>query len=114
MSTRSQKRRTANQEVAERVSSDSVAPVLIDVGEQNVLVVVPSRPEPSRLENNNLEKLRASREAQITLKMKMLLVKSQRELPKLLKPSNEERTTEHSESAHKHKREGLYSNSNYN
>ena len=53
-------------------------------------VAGPSKPKSPRIENSLLESLRASLKEEITSKIKNLLVESQKEMLKLLKPETRE------------------------
>ena len=54
----------------------------------------PSRPKSHRIENSEMEKMRASLKRKITSEIENSLVEPQRDLIKLLKHKNEESTTE--------------------
>ena len=57
---------------------------------QDVEVAGPSRPKSPRVENSLLESLRASLEEELTSEIKNLLMESQKEMLKLLKPETKE------------------------
>ena len=87
--TRSQKRRNIQQESNENVSEGFISPVEIRnpcLPNQDVDDAGPSEPKSSRVENSFLESLRASLKEEITSEIKNLLIDSQREMLKLLKP----------------------------
>ena len=87
--TRSQKRRNDQQSTSENISEGLISP--IGIGNpcplsQDDVVAGPSRPKSPRIENSLLESLRASLKEEITSEIKNLLVESQKEMLKLLKP----------------------------
>ena len=87
--TRSQKRKNAQREVSDNVSEGSISPV--NVGNPCFLaqdgdVAGPSKPKSPRVENSFLEGLRSSLKEEITAEIKTLLIESQKEMLKLLKP----------------------------
>ena len=87
--TRSQKRRNIQQESNENVSEGFISPVEIRnpcLPNQDVDDAGPSEPKSSRVENSFLESLRTSLKEEITSEIKNLLIESQREMLKLLKP----------------------------
>ena len=87
--TRSQKRRNNQQEVIENVSEDFVSPVVAENScplDQEVDVAGPSSLKSPRREGSFLESLRASLKEEITSEIKNLLVESQKEMLRLLKP----------------------------
>ena len=86
--TRSQKRKNDQQESDRNVSEGFVSPVVENpcFSEQVVEVAGPSKPKSPRIENSLLESLRASLKEEITSEIKNLLVESQKEMLKLLKP----------------------------
>ena len=91
--TRSQKRRNNQQEVVENVSEGFVSPVIAENScslDQDVSVAGPSRPKSPRIGNSLLESLRASLKEEITAEIKNLLIESQKEMLKLLKPETRE------------------------
>ena len=78
--TRSQKRRIAQQESTENVSESLISPVLARdeiQTDQNILVAGPSCVKSPRVKNSALESLRASLKDEITSENKTLLVGSQ-------------------------------------
>ena len=86
----------------ENVSENLVSPVLVEneeLGEQDVTVAIPSHTKSSRVENYVLESFRASLKKEITSEIKGLLIESQKELLKLLKPRTGKSVREESESA---------------
>ena len=87
--TRSQKRRNNQQEAIENVSEGFVSPVVVEHScalDQEVSVAGPSKPKSPRIEGSSLESLGASLKEEITSEIKNLLVESQREMLRLLKP----------------------------
>ena len=95
--TRSQKRRNNQQEVVENVSGGFVSPVIAENScslDQDVSVAGPSRPKSPRIGNSLLESLRASLKEEITSEIKNLLIESQKEMLKLLKPETRENVRE--------------------
>ena len=98
--TTSQKRRNNQQESTESVSEGFVSPIVVDNScplEQDVSVVGPSRPKSPRIENSLLEGLRASLKEEITSEIKYLLIESQKEMLKLLRPETRENARENTE-----------------
>ena len=91
--TRSQKRNNDQQEGDRNVSEGFVSPIIMEnpcSSNQNVEVAGPSRPKSPQIENSLLESLRASLKEEITSKIKNLLIESQKEMLKLLKPETKE------------------------
>ena len=87
--TRSQKRRNDQQSTNENVSEGLISPIVVRNPcslNQDDEVAGPSNSKSPRIENSLLESLRASLKAEITSKIKNLLVESQKEMLKLLKP----------------------------
>ena len=87
--TRSQKRRNDQQSTNENVSEGFISPVVEGNPcplNQDDEVAGPSKPKYPRIENSLLESLRVSLKEEITSEIKSLLVESQKELLKLLKP----------------------------
>ena len=82
--TRSQKRRNNQQKSTKSVSEGLVS--LIVVEKRDISVAGPSKSKSPRIEIILLESLRASLEKEIPSESKSLLVESQKELIKLLKP----------------------------
>ena len=98
--TRSQKRRNNQQESTECVSEGLVSPKLVEnvcYLNQDPSIAGPSRPRSPKIENSFLESLRASLNEEITSGIKRLLVESQREMLKLLKPKTGENVRENIE-----------------
>ena len=98
--TRSQKRRNDQQSTSENVSEGLIS--LIVVGNPCSLnhddkVAGPSGPKSLRVENSLLESLRASLKEEITSEIRNLLVESQREMLKLLKPETRGNIRENTE-----------------
>ena len=96
MSTRTQKRK--NQQRSSKVVSEIVSsPVLtenVDPKEQGVKVAGPSEDKSARIENSILENLRESLKEEITSEIKSLLLESQREMVKILKPETNKNVKE--------------------
>ena len=91
--TRSQKKRNVQQENCENVSESFVSPVLADNScllDHDADIAGPSRPKSPRVENSFLESLRASLKEEITSEIENLIVESQKEMLKLLKPETRE------------------------
>ena len=87
--TRSQKRKNTQREAEDNVSEGFISPINIEnsrSSNQDIDVAGPSRPKSPRLENRSLESLRASLKEEITSEIKNLLLESQREMLKLLRP----------------------------
>ena len=92
--TRSQKRRNNQQEAIESVSEGFVIPVAVENScplDQDV-----SEAKSPRIEGSLLESLRASLKEEITSEIRNLLVESQREMLRLLKPETRETVRENS------------------
>ena len=95
--TRSQKRKNIQQENNENVSDGLVSPVIIGNSchlEQDVSVSGPSNPKSPRVGKSLLESLRISLKEEITSEIKNLLIESQEEVLKLLKPNTRENVRE--------------------
>ena len=87
--TRSQKRRNDQQSTSGNVSEGLISPIVVGnpcSSDQDDEVAGPSKPKSPRIENSLLESLRASLKEEITSEIKNLLVESQKEMLKLLKP----------------------------
>ena len=87
--TRSQKRRNDQQSTSENVSEGLISPIVVGNPcslNQDDEVAGPSRPKSPRIENNLFESLRTSLKEEITSEIKNLLIESQKEMLKLLKP----------------------------
>ena len=98
--TRSQKRRNDQQSTSENVSEGLISPLVEGNPcplNQDDEVAGPSKPKSPRIENSLLESLRASLKEEITSEIKNLLVESQKELLKLLKPETRSNIRENSE-----------------
>ena len=98
--TRSQKRKNFQQENVENISRSLVSPVVGEdpsFPEQDVSCVGPSQPKSPRIENSLLESLRASLKEESTSEIKYLLIESQKEMVKLLKPETRENIRENVE-----------------
>ena len=75
------------------MSEGFVSPIVVEnpcSPNQDVEVAGPSRPKSPRVENSFLESLRASLKEEITSEIKNLLIESQKEMLKLLKPETKE------------------------
>ena len=110
--TRSQKRKNVQQENSENVSEGFVSPVLIENSstlDQDVGFAGPSKPKSRRIENSFLESLRASLKEEITSEIKNLLIESQKEMLKLLKPETRENVRESVEEGMENKTRSFYS-----
>ena len=93
MSARNQKRRNNYHGSTENGSESIVSPVLeqnVDLGEPDVVVAGPSSAKSPRIASSTLESLRASLKEKITSEIKGLLVESQKEALRLLKPKTRE------------------------
>ena len=91
--TRSQKRRNDKQEGDRNVSEGFVSPIGVEnpcSSNQDVEVAGPPRSKSPRIENSFLENLRASLKEEVTSEIKNLLIESQKEMLKLLKPETRE------------------------
>ena len=98
--TRSQKRRNDQQENTETVSEGFISPVRAENScnrNQGRNYSGPSRSKPPRIESSFLESLRASLKEEITTEIKTLLIESQKEMLKLLKPDTKENVRENIE-----------------
>ena len=87
--TRSQKRRNDQQSTSENVSEGLISPIVVGnpcSSDQDDEVAGPSKPKSPRIENSLLESLRASLKEEIMSEIKNLLIESQKEMLKLLKP----------------------------
>ena len=109
--TRSQKRKNCQQENSENLSDGFVSPI---VGEnpcfpaQEVSCAGPSKPKSPRIENSLLESLRASLKEEITSETKNLLIESQKEMMKLLKPETRENIRENVEEGMKNETRNFF------
>ena len=91
--TRSQRKKNNHQESSESVSEGLVSTIIVENTchlDQEVSVVGPSRSKSSRIENSLFENLKSSLKEEITSEIKSFLVKSEREILKLLKPKTGE------------------------
>ena len=87
--TRSQKRKNTQREAEDNVSEGFISPIIVESSRslnQDTDVAGPSRPKSPRVENSFLESLRASLKGEITSEIKTLLLESQKEMLKLLRP----------------------------
>ena len=97
--TRSQKRKNTQRETDENVSEGFVSPIAVENSHSlnhNFDVAGPSRPKSPMIGNSLLESLRASLKEEITSEIKNLLVESQKEILKLLKPETKENARDNS------------------
>ena len=95
MSTTRSQKRNDHQEGDRNVSEGFVSPIGVENSRssiQDVEVAGPSRSKSPRIENSSLENLRASLKEKITSEIKTLLIESQKEMLKLLKPEIREKT----------------------
>ena len=98
--TRSQKRKDDQQKSTENVSEGLVSPIVVEYScflDQDVNIAKPSRPKSPRIENSLLECLRASLKEELTSEIKSLLIESQKEMLKPLKPKTGEDMRENTE-----------------
>ena len=98
--TRRQKGKNNQQESTESVSEGLVPPIVVEIYcflDQDVSVTEPSKPKSPRIKNKLLESLRASLKEEITSEIKILLIKSQKEMIKRLKPETGENMRENVE-----------------
>ena len=98
--TRSQKRKNDQQNTSENVSEGLISPIVVGnlcSSNQDDEVAGPSKPKSPRIENSLLESLRASLKEEITSEIKNLLIESQKEMLKLLKPETRGTIRENSE-----------------
>ena len=98
--TRNQKRKNNQEESTESVSEDFVSPIIVGnscpLG-QDATIAGLSKPKSNRIEGSVLESLRASLKEEITSEIKNLLMESQREMLKLLKPKKRENVKQDTE-----------------
>ena len=109
--TRSQKRKNFQQENSENVSGSFLSPVVGEVScfpEQDVSCAGPSEPKSPRIENSLIESLRASLKDEITSEIKNLLIESQKEMVKLLKPETRENIRENVEDGMENETRNFY------
>ena len=93
--TRSQKRKNAQREADDNVSGGFVSPINMGNSyplDQNVALAGPSRTKSPRVENSLLESIRSSLKEEITSEIKTILLESQKEMLKLLRPETGENT----------------------
>ena len=98
--TRSQKRKNNQQGNSENVSEGFVSPILAEnpcLLDQDADLAGPSRPKSPRIDNFVLENLRTILREEITSELKNLLIESQKEILKLLKPETRENIRENVE-----------------
>ena len=98
--TRSQKRKNDQQSTGENVSESLISPIVVGnlcSSNQDDEVAGPSKPKSPRIENSLLESLRTSLKEEITSEIKNLLIESQKEMLKLLKPETRGTFRENSE-----------------
>ena len=87
--TRSQKRKNDQQSTGGNVSESLISPIVVGnlcSSNQHGEVAGPSKPKSPRIENSLLESLRVSLKEEITSEIRTLLIESQKEMLKLLKP----------------------------
>ena len=109
--TRSQKRKNFQQGNSEIVSDGFVSPVVGEdtcSPEQDVSSAGPSKPKSPRIENSLLENLRASLKEEITSEIKNLLIKSQKEMVKPLKPETRQNIRENVEEGMENETRSFY------
>ena len=90
---RSQKRNDTQREAEDNVCEGFISPINVENSHslnQDTDVAGPSRPKSSREENSILESFRASLKEEITSEIKNLLLESQKEMMKLLRPGTGE------------------------
>ena len=90
---RSQKRRSNQQESTESVSECLVSPIVLENvchPNQHASIEGPSSAKSPKIENSFLKDLRASLKEEITSEIKNILVESQKEMLRLLKPKTGE------------------------
>ena len=95
--TRSQKRKNNQQESTGNVIEGLVSPIVLEnvcQPDQDVCIVGPSKAKSPRVENSFLESLRASLKEKITSEIKSLLIESQKEMLRLLRPTTGENVRE--------------------
>ena len=93
----SQKRRNNQQEIAENVCEGLVSPIVLENAcqlDQDLCFAGPSSAKSPRVENNFLESLRTSLKQEITSEIKNLIIESQKEMLKLLRPKTGENVRE--------------------
>ena len=91
--TRRQKRRNNQQESTENVSEGLVSAIELENAcqlDQDVCFAGPTSAKSPRVENNFLENLRTSVKEEITSEIKNLIIESQKEMLKLLRPKTGE------------------------
>ena len=96
--TRSQKRKNTQREIDDNVSEGFVSPINMEIShplDQNVELAGPSRPKSPRVENSLLESMRSSLKEEITSEIKTLLLESQKEILKLLRPETRDNVRDH-------------------
>ena len=113
--TRSQKRKKNQQESTESVSEGFVSPIIVGNScplEQDAFVAGPSKPNSPRIEGSFLESLKACLTEEITSEIKNLLVESQKEMLKLLKPETRENIRENTEEETENETRSFYTPTN--
>ena len=109
--TRSQKRKNDQQSTSENVSEGLISPIVVGnpcSSDQDDEVAGPSKPKSPRIENSLLENLRASLKKEITSEIKNLLIESQKEMLKLLKPETRGNIRENTEEEVEEETRSLY------
>ena len=97
--TRSQKRKNAQQEADDNVSEGFVSPIIKENSHplvRNVESAGPSRPKSPRVENSLLESMRSSLKEEITSEVRAHLLESQKEMLKILRPETRENVRDRS------------------
>ena len=109
--TRSQKRKNDQQENTESVSEGFISSVRVENScnlAQDADIAGPSRPNHPRIDGSFLESLRASLKEEITSEIKTLLLGSQKEMLKLLKPDTRENIRVNNEEETKNELRNFY------
>ena len=97
--TRSQKRKNAQQEADDNVSEGFVSPIITENSHplvRNVESAGPSRPKSPRVENSLLESMRSSLKEEITSEVRAHLLESKKEMLKILRPETRENVRDRS------------------
>ena len=96
--TRCRKRKNAQREADDNASEGFISPINMENFrplDQDVVVAGPSKPKSPRVENSLLEILRSSLKEEITSEIKTLLLESQKEMLRLLRPETRENVKDH-------------------
>ena len=86
---RSQKRRNKQQESTENVSEGLVSPIVLENAcqlDHDVCIAAPLSAKSPKVENNFVESLRTSLKEEIVSEIKNLIIESQKEMYKSLRP----------------------------